>query len=170
MPLSLPVITTTSGKLTTGSFGTAANTFCQGNDSRLSNARTPTAHTDSNGNYGKATTSVWGHTKLNSATNSTDETTAATPKAVKTAYDLANSKPSLGTTSTTAATGNHTHSNYVETSEIPRIGFYLGSSLSTGVFGNPHSINISQGNFLYIGCTDYKGNAIEGNILIEFII
>ena len=42
---NLPVITTTSGKLTTGSFGTAANTFCQGNDSRLSDARTPTSHT-----------------------------------------------------------------------------------------------------------------------------
>jgi hypothetical protein len=39
------VITTTLGLLTTGSFGTAANTFCQGNDSRLSDARTPTAHT-----------------------------------------------------------------------------------------------------------------------------
>ena len=39
---NLPIITTTSGKLTTGSFGTAANTFCQGNDSRLSNTRTPT--------------------------------------------------------------------------------------------------------------------------------
>lgn len=38
---SLPIITTTSGVLTTGSFGTAANTFCQGNDSRLSDARTP---------------------------------------------------------------------------------------------------------------------------------
>ncbi len=42
---NLPLITTTSGKVTTGSFGTAANTFCQGNDSRLSNARTPTSHT-----------------------------------------------------------------------------------------------------------------------------
>lgn len=39
-----PLITTTSGKITTGSFGTSANTFCQGNDSRLSDARTPTAH------------------------------------------------------------------------------------------------------------------------------
>jgi len=38
---SLPIITTTSGVLTTGSFGTTANTFCQGNDSRLSDARTP---------------------------------------------------------------------------------------------------------------------------------
>ena len=75
---NLPIITTTNGKLTTGSFGTAANTFCQGNDSRLSNARTPTAHTDNDGAYGKATTSVWGHTKL-------------------------------GTTSDTAAAGNHNH-------------------------------------------------------------
>lgn len=41
---NLPLITTTSGKVTTGSFGSAANTFCQGNDSRLSDARTPTAH------------------------------------------------------------------------------------------------------------------------------
>ena len=42
---NLPLITTTSGKITTGSFGTSANTFCQGNDSRLSDARTPTSHT-----------------------------------------------------------------------------------------------------------------------------
>ena len=41
---NLPVITTTAGTVTTGSFGTSANTFCQGNDSRLSDARAPTAH------------------------------------------------------------------------------------------------------------------------------
>ena len=39
---NLPVITGTSGVLQAGSFGTAANTFCQGNDSRLSDSRTPT--------------------------------------------------------------------------------------------------------------------------------
>lgn len=39
-----PVITTTNGVLTTGSFGTASETFCQGNDSRLSDARTPLSH------------------------------------------------------------------------------------------------------------------------------
>jgi hypothetical protein len=39
---NLPIITTTSGVLTTSTFGTAANTFCQGNDSRLSNARQAT--------------------------------------------------------------------------------------------------------------------------------
>ena len=96
--------------------GTKGSKLVPTNDSRLSNARTPTSHTDSSGAYGKATTSVWGHTKLNSATNSTDETTAATPKAVKAAYDLANGKPSLGTTSTTAAKGDHVHSTATSSS------------------------------------------------------
>ncbi|MBL18514.1 MAG: hypothetical protein CMC82_01620 [Flavobacteriaceae bacterium] len=39
-----PLITTTAGAVTTGSFGTSANSFCQGNDSRLSDTRAPTAH------------------------------------------------------------------------------------------------------------------------------
>lgn len=40
-----PLITGTGGAVQAGSFGTAANTFCEGNDSRLSDARTPVAHT-----------------------------------------------------------------------------------------------------------------------------
>ena len=40
-----PLITTTKGVVTTGSFGTSANSFCEGNDSRLNDARTPLAHT-----------------------------------------------------------------------------------------------------------------------------
>jgi len=39
---NLPIITTTSGLLTTGTFGTTINTFCQGNDTRLSNTRLTT--------------------------------------------------------------------------------------------------------------------------------
>lgn len=41
----VPVITGTSGVLQAGAFGTTAGTFCQGNDSRLSDARTPVSHT-----------------------------------------------------------------------------------------------------------------------------
>ena len=41
---NLPVITGASGVLAAGTFGSAANTFCQGNDTRLSDARTPVAH------------------------------------------------------------------------------------------------------------------------------
>ena len=37
----LPIITTTSGVLTVGSFGTTAGTFAQGNDSRLADSRAP---------------------------------------------------------------------------------------------------------------------------------
>ena len=40
-----PIITDNNGYLIAGSFGTTKNTFCQGNDARLSNARSPTAHT-----------------------------------------------------------------------------------------------------------------------------
>lgn len=36
---TLPIITTTDGVLTVGSFGTAAGSFCQGNDSRLADVR-----------------------------------------------------------------------------------------------------------------------------------
>lgn len=36
-----PIITTTNGVLTTGAFGNSSGTFCQGNDARLSDARTP---------------------------------------------------------------------------------------------------------------------------------
>lgn len=45
---NLPVITSSSGVLTTGSFGNSSNTFCAGNDSRLSDSRTPTSHTHGN--------------------------------------------------------------------------------------------------------------------------
>jgi hypothetical protein len=45
---TLPLITTTAGLITVGSFGTTAGTFAQGNDSRLSDSRTPTAHTHGN--------------------------------------------------------------------------------------------------------------------------
>ena len=41
---NLPLITTTGGAVTVGAFGTGATDFCVGNDARLSDARTPTAH------------------------------------------------------------------------------------------------------------------------------
>ena len=46
---NLPLITGTGGAVQAGAFGNSANTFCEGNDSRLSDARTPVAHT-----HGKA--------------------------------------------------------------------------------------------------------------------
>jgi hypothetical protein len=52
---NLPIITTTAGALTTGSFGSGVNTFCQGNDSRLSDTRNTTQSlTVNNGGGGTA--------------------------------------------------------------------------------------------------------------------
>lgn len=57
---NLPIITTTSGVLTAGSFGTTANTFCQGNDSRLSDTRlTTNSATFNNGGAGGASGSTF---------------------------------------------------------------------------------------------------------------
>ena len=71
-----PLITTTNGAITTGNFGSDANTFCQGNDSRLSDARTPTAHnqasstiTDSN-TYANIGNTSQTQESINSAINS----------------------------------------------------------------------------------------------------
>jgi len=41
---NIPLITGTGGVVQAGSFGTAAATFCVGNDARLSDARTPSNH------------------------------------------------------------------------------------------------------------------------------
>jgi hypothetical protein len=41
---NLPLRTGTSGVIEAGSFGTSAGSFCAGDDARLSDARTPTAH------------------------------------------------------------------------------------------------------------------------------
>jgi hypothetical protein len=50
---NLPLITRTGGEIITGTFGTGAATFCEGNDSRLSDSRTPTgsAGGDLSGTY-----------------------------------------------------------------------------------------------------------------------
>jgi len=53
-------------------------------------------------NIPAASTSAYGVTKLSSATNSTSEVLAATPKAVKAAYDLANGKAGTSVATTSA--------------------------------------------------------------------
>ena len=46
------------------SYGTSASTACVGNDSRLSDTRTPKAHATSATTYGVGTTSNYGHVKI----------------------------------------------------------------------------------------------------------
>lgn len=87
--------------------GTGANDACAGNDSRLSDARTPVAHASSTTTYGVGTTSNYGHVKLatgdmNGATGS--DGVAVGKNHTHSQYALA---ANLGTAST------HAHEDYV---------------------------------------------------------
>ena len=146
---NLPVITTTSGKLTTGSFGTTANTFCQGNDSRLSNARTPTSHThgslENGGTLNSDITSVNKIAVTDSSNNlktisqlpySKISGTPSIPSASSTTPGADTSSGSVGT-GTTWAKADHTHpksSLYAEASHIHSLD---DMQLYTPITGRP---------------------------------
>lgn len=86
---------------------------------------------------GNATTTYYGVTKLSSSTSSTSEVLAATPKAVKTAYDLANGK--LSSTDVGAAALSNSYADLDNKPTIPAnvsdlnndSGFITSSSLPT---------------------------------------
>ena len=84
-------LTTSAGALVPD-FGTTTGKVAQGDDSRFTNARTPTAHASTHATGGSdpltaATTSVAGIVQLTDSTTSTSTSTAATANAVKTAVD-----------------------------------------------------------------------------------
>lgn len=72
-------------------YGTAAGTACQGNDSRLANTRTPTAHAFTSTTYGAASDTLYGHAKAS----------GTTPKAAGTA--------AVGAEMDAFARGDHVH-------------------------------------------------------------
>lgn len=82
------------------SYGTTAGTACQGNDSRLSDARTPKSHAATATTYGSGTSSNYGHVKLtdtysvdnpNASTNGANTGIAASAYALQQAYNTLNS-------------------------------------------------------------------------------
>ena len=107
---NLPVITTTSGVLTTGTFGTAANSFCQGNDSRLSDARTPTAHAQA-------------------ASTISDSTTAG--RALLTAADASAQRTTLGALGTAGGTMTGALATIAGTVSAP--GLAISGDTNTGI-------------------------------------
>jgi hypothetical protein len=72
------------------SYGNAAGTACQGNDSRLSNARTPTSHASTGTGYGAGNASNYGHVKVSdnytSSAGNASQSVAASSKAVADVY------------------------------------------------------------------------------------
>jgi len=114
---NLPLITTTSGVVTTGTFGTAANSFCQGNDARLSDTRTPTAH------------------KAQHAAGGGDALTAA---------DI-NALPTAGGTMTGAITHATTQRFVCALGDKDNCAIAPVGDLHTGLFFGADTVNVSTG-------------------------
>ena len=94
-----------TGILAIANGGTGASTAA---DALANLGAAPVAHAASATTYGAGTASNYGHVKLSDATNSTSAASAgiaASPKAVKAAYDLANTANTAAGSATTLANG-----------------------------------------------------------------
>jgi len=112
------------------------------------NDKTPISHASSETAYGVGTSSNYGHVKLSSSTASTsgqDGGTAATPSAVKAAYDLANTAnetangkapTSHASSGTTYGTGNGTNYGHLRLSDATN----STSSIGGGYAATPKSV------------------------------
>ena len=114
-------------------YGTVANTSCVGNDSRLSDARTPISHAVSATTYGVGTSSNYGHVKLyTSIGNNTDG--APTNSAVSGALALKANVSQLTDGSVTkvgtASVGSTTVPVYVNAGVMTACSGTLGVSIT----------------------------------------
>ena len=85
----------------------------------LVNGKAPTNHASASATYGIGTSSNYGHVRLSDSTSSSSDASSgivATPKAVKSAYDLANSKAPTNHASgnTTYGVGTGTHYGHLK--------------------------------------------------------
>ena len=101
---TLPIANGGTGKTTAAEAWTALGGGAIGKKASLAASDIP-AHASTATTYGAASTSNYGHAKLSSATNSSSEVLAATPKAVKAAYDLASGASTTAGKALSAATG-----------------------------------------------------------------
>ena len=121
------------------------------------NNRAPASHASSATTYGTGTGTNYGHLKLSASTSSTSGVSggiAATPSAVKAAYDLANGKPSLGSSAgaangtasagsaTTAARSDHVHPT--DTSRAPTSHASTATTYGIGTNANYGHVKLSD--------------------------
>lgn len=133
-----------------------------------------------NNTYENATTGTYGITKLSTATDSDSTTLAATPSAVKAAYDLANGKEdaftknsafnkNFGTEADTVAEGDHTHDydNYggffIKDSENDSFEVLSGQSVDFEPASNS-ALSIVSGSHKMIFDVDSSSTTIKGVI------
>ena len=129
-----------NGKLATSSITTAELYQLLGVESNIQNqinAKAKTNHASSTPDYGLGTGAVYGHLKLSDVTNSeksVSDGTAATPKAVKAAYDLAsgvNDNIRSYLTECTINTPSFSSNGYVSTTDTSSFVRYYNVGIMT---------------------------------------
>jgi len=123
---NLPLITSTAGAVSAGAFGTAVNTFCQGDDSRLSNSRAPSGSADGDltGTYPNPTLATSGAsagTYKSVTVDTKGRVTAGTNPTTIAGYGI-----------TDAASSTHTHGNVTNDGKI---GSTTAQVITTGAAG-----------------------------------
>lgn len=107
----------------------------------INDNKAPTNHASAGTTYGKGTSTNYGHVKLSSSTSSTDgvaDGVAATPNAVREAYNHADSKApkAHASTATTYGTGSSTNYGHVKLSASTN----SSSGTSSGVAATPSAV------------------------------
>ena len=178
--LSIP--TKTSDLTNDGADGT--NVFVANNDSRLSDARTPTSHTHGNltndgkvgssSNYFVYTTTSGAITSKQKIGNITTSgaigSTSGKPIITTTSGVLTTG--SFGTSSGTFAEGNHTHSGYISTSSTTGLIKNDGTIMTSGT----GSSNYAAGNHTHSGyvsatkVTSWQSTPSDSNVPSEKLV
>ena len=118
-------------------YGTAAGTSCQGNDSRLSNARTPVAHAVNASTYGYGDATNAGHLRVGNGIAISSGTIsiashAGTAGSVGTITVTSGTiGVNLGTTSTTAFRGDYGNTAYSHVTSNGSSHSYINQSVTT---------------------------------------
>lgn len=135
--------------------------------------KAPTYHASTAGTYGLGTNGAYGHVRLSDSYTSTSGVSggiAATPAAVKSAYDLANGKApkAHASTATTYGTGSSTNYGHVKLSASTN----SSSGTSSGVAATPSAVkavyDLLGGNKIICGWSSVNYASSQRDTTIHF--
>lgn len=135
--------------------------------------KAPMDHASADTTYGKGTSTNYGHVKLSSSTSSTDgvaDGVAATPNAVREAYNCADSKAprAHASTATTYGTGSSTNYGHVKLSASTN----SSSGTSSGIAATPSAVkavhDLLGGKKIICGWSSVKYAAYQRETSIQF--
>ena len=156
-----PLITGTDGIIQAGSFGTTGGSFCEGNDSRLSDARAPTSHTHGNlqndGSVGSSN-----NTNMNVVTDSNGKITTEAKLDISGKEDTSNKTQTVNSNSTTTQYPSAKAVNdAIEAIDVTSsLTNYVQKSSTNGLIKNNGTIDTNT----YLTSQDISGKADSSDL------